>query len=54
MRRVSAEPIGVMSLPVREAGVAIPGAGCDDPSGSIDHDFVIDASWRNKLIDRPN
>jgi RNA polymerase sigma-70 factor, ECF subfamily len=36
---------------------AIPKIGDDDPGGfdhDLDHDFVINSSWRNKLKDRPN
>jgi hypothetical protein len=48
MAPVPAEGIGVMSLLARMAGRQMRHAL------GLDHDFVIDASRRNKLKDRPN
>jgi hypothetical protein len=52
---VSAEAIDGMSLPAPEL-VSRGKNGCDDliPAGSLDHDLVILAFWRNNLKDRPN
>jgi hypothetical protein len=50
MRWVSAEPIGVMSLPGRNSLSRFPDAGYEDSSGA-DHEFVIGASGCNKLKD---
>jgi hypothetical protein len=54
-QRVSAEAIDGMSLPAPELASRRQN-GCDDliPAGSVDHDFVIGAFWRNNLKDRPN
>jgi hypothetical protein len=53
--RVSAEAIDGMSLPAPELGSRGQNE-CDDliAGGSLDHDFVILAFWRNNLKDRPN
>jgi hypothetical protein len=53
MRRVSAEPIDVMSLTACSSAAAIPGSGAvvAGSPGDVDHDFVIDVSRRNKLKD---
>jgi hypothetical protein len=48
MAPVPAEGIGVMSLLARMAGRQMRHVL------GLDHDFVIDASRRNKLKDRPN
>jgi hypothetical protein len=56
MGRVSAGLIGVMSLAEKNRLLRSPiQTRASNASGKqMDHDFVIDACWRNKLKDRPN
>jgi RNA polymerase sigma-70 factor (ECF subfamily) len=55
LRRVPAEPIDVMSLPVRRSpGVCRTGRDDPDVGRNFDHDFVINLRRCNKLKDRPN
>jgi hypothetical protein len=56
MARVSAEPIGVKSLPEKSLLLRFPIQATPSKCFRItmDHDFVIEACWRNKLKDRPN